>query len=307
MRKFILVVIGCFLMFCLFGQTRTFYEHGHRIEHYTEKDDLPSFHVGGIDQDKDDYLWIGTSNGFVRFDGYEIKRLNISNDLITNTVQDHLSETFIDKDGFLWITTLGGGIIKYDIDANTFKRFLTNKPEQDAVFSICQDSIGTIWCGSMGGLLKFDKGKGLTNFRMKKIEKYLNPVIDSLKAQTIFYKELLEVDEDGEKKIVFKLEKSTQLSIICNGSISGDGELLDYGWLENQKGEKIWEVELEESLNTGGEFMTNRTNIGFLNLEKGNYTLYFNKSEQAPTNFYQGKIFSNKIIDFLCMCSNLDL
>ncbi|MCK4763484.1 MAG: response regulator [Candidatus Aminicenantes bacterium] len=117
---------------------------------------LPQGTVHTITQTGDGYLWLGTQEGLVRFDGVHF-------DIYDRKKVKQISSNWIkalheDRRGNLWIGTHGGGLIclkdgKYTI-YNT-KNGLSN----DIVWSICGDQKGNLWIGTENGLNRFKDGK----------------------------------------------------------------------------------------------------------------------------------------------------
>ncbi len=59
------------------------------LTQFTEQDGLPGIQVNKILQDKFGYKWVGTNNGFARYDSFEFKRFyNNPNDSISFTDHD---------------------------------------------------------------------------------------------------------------------------------------------------------------------------------------------------------------------------
>lgn len=81
-----------------------FEDNIHR-EYRVEKG-LPSNTINDVLQTRDGFLWAGTSNGLVRFDGQEFETFNRSNtaDFPANNVE----RLYEDRDGTLWFGTEGG-------------------------------------------------------------------------------------------------------------------------------------------------------------------------------------------------------
>jgi len=70
-----------------------------------------------ITQDKDGFLWVGTTGGLVRYDGQDVKVYTARpGSLSTNLVPSALE----DRDGLLWIPSLGGGLNCFDRNTDTF-------------------------------------------------------------------------------------------------------------------------------------------------------------------------------------------
>ena len=46
--------------------------------------------------------------------------------------------------------------------------------------------------------------------------------------------------------------------------------LFDYGWIENENGERVWEIDKEKTMHAGGG-LKNRIVIDIVELKPGNY------------------------------------
>ena len=98
---------------------------------------------------KDNYLWIGTSNGLLRFDtsGKEnIKVFDNTNALLSNGI----FSVAIDQKGFLWIGTYGGGLSHFD--GETWKNFNTPNGLNDAFIYDIQIEKENIWLATWSGV-----------------------------------------------------------------------------------------------------------------------------------------------------------
>ncbi len=64
-----------------------------------------------------------------------------------------------DRDGFLWLGTTGGGLVRYDAYQTTFyKPGGPNSLPDTYIYALYEDSEGLIWIGTAGsGLVKYDK------------------------------------------------------------------------------------------------------------------------------------------------------
>lgn len=94
-------------------------------------------------QTRDGYIWLGTVDGLVRFDGVRFKVFNKNN---TEQLKDNTVRALCEgRDGSLWIGTLAGGLSRlkngeftvYDIG-----------PLQDFISPIIEDRTGAIWFGT---------------------------------------------------------------------------------------------------------------------------------------------------------------
>ena len=71
---------------------------------------LSKQNIETITQDKDGFLWFGSGNGLLRYDGHDIRifkhEINNTKSLRNNRIRT----TFTDSEGNLWVTTQGGGL-----------------------------------------------------------------------------------------------------------------------------------------------------------------------------------------------------
>ncbi|MEZ4389202.1 MAG: two-component regulator propeller domain-containing protein [Candidatus Krumholzibacteriia bacterium] len=81
------------------------------IEGWSSLDGIPQNSIQALVQTRDHYLWFGTQEGLVRFDGVRFCVYSSANTsaLHHNDIQD-LAETV---DGSLWIATYQGGLVRY--------------------------------------------------------------------------------------------------------------------------------------------------------------------------------------------------
>lgn len=118
---------------------------------------LPQNTVQAIVATRRGYLWLGTQEGLVRFDGVKFTVFDSANtkEIRNNNVQSLLE----DRDQVLWIGTEGGGLTSFK--DGKFKNFSTaNGLASDVIRAIHQDRNGTLWIGTYGGgLIRSEKGK----------------------------------------------------------------------------------------------------------------------------------------------------
>ncbi len=130
----------------------------HRYAHATwDRDNgLPSTSVQALLQTRDGYLWFGTQDGLVRFDGHEFEVFDSrSTPAIANNHVQALLET---RDGTLWFSTLGGGLVRYrdeSFEALTTEHGLSSVN----VRSLVEDDDGVLWVGTELGLDRLRDGR----------------------------------------------------------------------------------------------------------------------------------------------------
>ncbi|NOX35616.1 MAG: histidine kinase [Deltaproteobacteria bacterium] len=116
-----------------------------------------------IIQDREGFIWIGCTNGIIRYDGYKTKTYKAGPNLLSSSYAPGIFE---DDEGLFWIGTVGGGLDVYDKKTDSFT-YYRNDPKNPysinsdqfnwAPKTIDQDSQGNIWLGTLAGVNKFDK------------------------------------------------------------------------------------------------------------------------------------------------------
>jgi ligand-binding sensor domain-containing protein len=120
------------------------------IHHWTPADDIPALTIQRLLQTRDGYLWIGTRNGLVRFNGKEFRTT-------TGMNCRNLAE---DSEGVLWIGC-SEGLVRWDgIDLQTYRHVDSETPDhQQEVVSLCSSREGGVWAGWEGDLWRAWNGK----------------------------------------------------------------------------------------------------------------------------------------------------
>ena len=116
---------------------------------------LPNNTVTGIAQTPDGYLWCGTYDGVVRFDGARFVR--VGPDDSTHQQANRIQCLLVDRQGHLWIGTDGAGVLRY-AEGHLTPVTGHDGDSRDAVRSIAEDGAGNLWLGTRGGLGRLTKG-----------------------------------------------------------------------------------------------------------------------------------------------------
>ena len=141
-------------------------------ESWQTDDGLPQSSINAIAQTKNGYIWLGTQEGLVRFDGLEFAEFNSSNEeaFLGNDVR----ELIVDRENVLWIGTRSGGLVRYE--DNEFRRIT----EADTLASMWVSALvesqkGFMWVGtSRHGLFR------LIANRLEKVEDLPSEEINTL-------------------------------------------------------------------------------------------------------------------------------
>ena len=119
------------------------------------EDGLPQNSIWAITQTKDGYIWLGTEEGLVRFDGISFTVFDTQN---TAEIKSHqIWNFFEDKKGNFWIASANGLLLYKNgkFTAYTTKDGLSS----NYLRTICEDRKGNIWIGTSRGLNLYKNGK----------------------------------------------------------------------------------------------------------------------------------------------------
>ncbi|MBI4747330.1 MAG: response regulator [Acidobacteria bacterium] len=116
---------------------------------WTKETGLPNNAILALAQTGDGYLWLGTFQGLVRFDGVQFTVLN------KNTVPEFKNNTtwklLVSSEGTLWVGTNGGGLMAYKNG-----QWKTFTPEHglasEIISALFEDRQKRLWIGTRKGL-----------------------------------------------------------------------------------------------------------------------------------------------------------
>ena len=117
---------------------------------------LPTNHVDVILQDKHGFIWLGTQEGLLRYDGYHFQTYK-NNPADPNSISSNFIDALLeDQEGILWIGTRYGGLNRFDPTTQSFSRFIPEPNNRDSIGdafinSLTQDRVGNIWFGTTNG------------------------------------------------------------------------------------------------------------------------------------------------------------
>ena len=137
-----------------------------RFEHIKKSDGLPANTIDAFLEDSYGFMWFGTRDGLVRYNGRKFKIFkpnSVDSTAIANQYVRALAE---DQSRRLWIAT-HGGLSCYDLDAGHFTNyyelpgFSSGGPVME-VNTLLVDSEGRLWLGLLRDGVKFIDTKTMT-------------------------------------------------------------------------------------------------------------------------------------------------
>ena len=118
--------------------------------HYTTADGLPGMTITDIMQDKKGYIYIGTYDGLVRFDGVEFVNFNRSFDPKYDFTA--VRAIYQDSDDNIWIDHNDEGVTCMTPAGDTIKFTKEDGLPHNSIRAICQDKEQNIWLGTASGI-----------------------------------------------------------------------------------------------------------------------------------------------------------
>jgi ligand-binding sensor domain-containing protein len=150
------------------------------FERLSYEQGLSESNVTAILQDKRGFLWIGTTNGLNRFDGYTFTIFRNTPSDSTTLVNNTVTALYEDHTGTLWVGTQNG-LSAYNRSKGAFTTFV-NAPSTTSnstssftsisnnnIRALAEDADGNLWIGTKRGLNRLDAArKQFTVFKADK-------------------------------------------------------------------------------------------------------------------------------------------
>jgi len=127
------------------------------LDHWSTRDGLPQNTIQALLQSRDGYLWMGTQEGLVRFDGVRFTVFDHAN--TAALLNNHVSVLVESRDGSLWAGTFGGGLAR--LRDGIFEVYdQTHGLSGSSVTAVAEDAAGRLWVGtSTEGLNLLEAGQ----------------------------------------------------------------------------------------------------------------------------------------------------
>jgi ligand-binding sensor domain-containing protein/signal transduction histidine kinase/DNA-binding response OmpR family regulator len=130
------------------------------FDYFSQESGLPNNQIQCIFQDRKGWIWLGTSQGLSRFDGYRFEKFVNSPDDTTSLSGNLVRAIFEDRKGNLLIGTENGGLSIFDRAKERFIHPFRNTPEFSSrnvsVNAIAECANGEIYLGTDRDLLIID-------------------------------------------------------------------------------------------------------------------------------------------------------
>ncbi|GHT38052.1 hybrid sensor histidine kinase/response regulator [Bacteroidia bacterium] len=154
-----------------------------RFDKITQEDGLSSNHVLCIFQEEAGWMWIGTSLGLNRYDGYQFTLYKSDVDELGTLRGELVRCIFEDPAHRIWVGTERGGLNLFDRDTETFSHFHFQDTSIDSIFSvnsIACNSAGQLVVGTNKGLAFLNAHNRLERIPVEALEAAGNPEVSKI-------------------------------------------------------------------------------------------------------------------------------
>lgn len=157
LRRWLAFLVFMSLLFPAFATTNSIGRYSVRI--WQSDDGLPHNSVWAVAQGAQGYLWVGTQQGLVRFDG--LRFVTIDEPAAPELKRGWITALCAARDGSLWIACDGDGLTR--MNDGTFTHFgeAEGLPNLQ-IKCLIEAQDGSLWIGSEGGVTRYRDGKFTT-------------------------------------------------------------------------------------------------------------------------------------------------
>lgn len=180
--------IGLFLLSIVLFVSNPFYavaqRHDLYFEHINYDESFSQSMISSIHQTKKGFIWIGTANGLINYDGYNFSRYILNKDDKNSISNNHINAVLEDNEKKMWIGT-NNGLNLFNEKENNFIRIDIPpiKGGRNYISSIVQDANNRIWVGTFGGVKRLDKEKHL----LKEVSNDPNSPFKTSRVLSLFF------------------------------------------------------------------------------------------------------------------------
>jgi len=184
-------------------------------------------------------------------------------------------------DGGLLTGTWGDGIVELNGQFSEVERYTAGGGDHDIpndfVRVLRKDADGNYWVGTRGGLAYWDRKTGEFETIQSNQQRRLKKSIENKVYANLSRPDTISILRVGD---FAKLSRSFEVDVEGQYLIAGQEEAtsalaVDYGFIANEQGEKIWSAESWNNSFWGGGDVKNRAHFDVVNLTPGKYTLNY--------------------------------
>jgi signal transduction histidine kinase/ligand-binding sensor domain-containing protein len=130
---------------------KTLSQYTHRV--WGQEEGLFQPTVYSILQTRDGFLWLGTQDSLIRFDGVHFREFEANGAAVLHGAL--IRSLLEDSNGNLWAGTIGSGIFRISPTADVVQYTTRDGLPSDNVFCLDKGRDGSLWACTEGGLVRF--------------------------------------------------------------------------------------------------------------------------------------------------------
>jgi len=240
--------------------------------------------ISSIEQSDKGFIWFGTGNGLIRYDGYNFIRHVQDKNIGSSLSNNHVNVVFEDKEKRLWVGT-NNGLNLFNKNTSKFLRIDIQdevKGSVNYISSIIQDNQLNILVGTFGGVKRFNPKTNL----LDDISKDANSLFKNCRVLSLFNDEL------------YGVFVGTSKGLLCFDSRSGALKELPKIFQNNKSfvNSKIWKIVKEKN---GDLWFATETKGAFLYAKTKNILINYTHNYKNPNS-----LASNWVNDILVKENN---
>jgi diguanylate cyclase (GGDEF)-like protein len=122
---------------------------------------VPRDVVGSLAQDRQGLIWVGTSDGLARYDGYRLRPIEREGATPVQRNLGWVRSLASAADGGMWIGTEVNGLARYDPAFDRVRMLGSGSERPTPIRALAEDGAGRVWVGTLGqGLLRYEPRTG---------------------------------------------------------------------------------------------------------------------------------------------------
>ena len=157
-----------FLLFSYHTYASDFFDLGQPyFETVGDNKVIPEGIVMTMAQDNSGFIWIGTQEALVRYDGYRFKQYIHNPDKSSSISGSHINTLWIAPNGKVWAGTESDGISIYNANSDSFTHLIQGNSNAvqtsigNRIYAVTGDEVGNAFVGSNNGLHHVDIDTGV--------------------------------------------------------------------------------------------------------------------------------------------------
>lgn len=125
---------------------------------------LNTLMVNTIYQDSKGWMWFGTSQGLLKYNGFRLELFKSKLEEEDALIGSAVKFIFEDSKGILWVGTDNGGLQRFDRESSKFKGFYDQDTSHKNIYytanTLVEDKTSDLWLGTSQGLRRFNRNTG---------------------------------------------------------------------------------------------------------------------------------------------------